>query len=156
MKLKNQTFGDEILWFNGTIKMISAMPSFCVSLPNPRCIQAIIFYFYVVLRILSSLRPEFFNFSFYRPDRPEFSKIEKKIKVLFFNFIFRDRSESPFCSSLHKFYQYQFSLCWFPSCRYWLFLKGRSQGIVANRSTLARTELSPFARCTLGLSRHFY
>ena len=42
-----------------------------------------------------SLRPEFFNFSFYRPDRPEFSKIEKKIKVLFFNFIFRVRSDSP-------------------------------------------------------------
>ena len=41
------------------------------------------------------IRPEVFNFSFYRPDRPEFSKIEKKIKVLFFNFIFRDRSDSP-------------------------------------------------------------
>ena len=68
--------------------------------------------------LFSLLRLEYFNFSFYRPDRPEFSKIEKKIKVLFFNFIFRDRSDSPFFSSLHKFYQYQFSLCWFPSCKY--------------------------------------
>ena len=44
--------------------------------------------------LLLKVRPEFFNFSFYRPDRPEFSKIEKKIKVLFFNFIFRDRSDT--------------------------------------------------------------
>ena len=34
------------------------------------------------------IRPEFFNFSFYRPYRPEFSKIEKKIKVFFFNLFF--------------------------------------------------------------------
>ena len=45
--------------------------------------------------VKNNIRPEFFNFSFYRPDRPEFSKIEKKIKVLFFNFIFRVRSDSP-------------------------------------------------------------
>ena len=34
------------------------------------------------------LRPEFFYFSFYRPSRPNFLEIEKKIKEIFFNFIF--------------------------------------------------------------------
>ena len=35
-----------------------------------------------------SIRPEFFYFSFYRPSRPNFLEIEKKIKEIFFNFIF--------------------------------------------------------------------
>ena len=34
------------------------------------------------------LRPEFFYFSFYRPSLPNFLEIEKKIKEIFFNFIF--------------------------------------------------------------------
>ena len=32
--------------------------------------------------------PEFFYFSFNRPSRPNFLEIEKKIKEIFFNFIF--------------------------------------------------------------------
>ena len=32
--------------------------------------------------------PEFFNFSFYRPSLPNFLEIEKKLKEIFFNFIF--------------------------------------------------------------------
>ena len=40
------------------------------------------------------VRPEFFNFSFYRPSRPNFLKIEKKIKEIFFNFIFVFPSDS--------------------------------------------------------------
>ena len=40
------------------------------------------------------LRPEFFYFSFYRPSLPYFLKIEKKIKEIFFNFIFLFPSDS--------------------------------------------------------------
>ena len=39
-------------------------------------------------------RPEFFYFSFYRPSRPNFLEIEKKIKEIFFNFIFLFPSNS--------------------------------------------------------------
>ena len=39
------------------------------------------------LVVLRSFRPEFFNFSFYRPDRPEFSKLKKK-KKYFFSILF--------------------------------------------------------------------
>ena len=44
------------------------------------------FYFY--------LRPEFFYFSFYRPSRPNFLEIEKKIKEISINFIFLFPSDS--------------------------------------------------------------
>ena len=37
---------------------------------------------------LSIVRPEFFYFSFYRPSRPNFLEIEKKIKEIFFQFYF--------------------------------------------------------------------
>ena len=42
----------------------------------------------------SQIRPEFFYFSFYRPSRLNFLKIEKKIKDIFFNFIFVFSSDS--------------------------------------------------------------
>ena len=40
------------------------------------------------------LGQSFFYFSFYRPFRPNFLKIEKKIKDIFFNFIFVFSSDS--------------------------------------------------------------
>ena len=40
------------------------------------------------------VRPEDFYFSFHRPSRPDFLKIEKKIKDIFFNFIFVFPSDS--------------------------------------------------------------
>ena len=35
-----------------------------------------------------NFRPEFFYFSFYKPSRPNFLEIEKKIKEIFFQFYF--------------------------------------------------------------------
>ena len=46
------------------------------------------------IRNAMALRPEFFYFSFYRPSRPNFLEIEKKIKEIFFNFIFLFPSDS--------------------------------------------------------------
>ena len=96
--------------------------------------------------IWSKIRPEFFNFSFYRPDRPEFSKIEKKIKVLFFNFIFRDRSDSPKKTFRFLVRYINFtntSNIWFPSWKYWLFLEGRSQGRFSRKSGTRTVEDTP-------------
>ena len=41
-----------------------------------------------VEKVLFLLRPEFFYFSFYRPSRPNFLEIEKKIKEIFFSILF--------------------------------------------------------------------
>ena len=54
---------------------------------NHELSQAGKFYLYLV-------RPVFFYFSFYRPSRPKFLEIEKKIKENFFNFIFLFPSDS--------------------------------------------------------------
>ena len=80
--------------------------------------KQILFYHILGCSHFGQVRPEFFNFSFYRPDRPEFLKIEKKIKVLFFNFIFRVRSDSP--KKFHFLIRYinlpiPVSFRWFPS-----------------------------------------
>ena len=56
---------------------------------------------------LFTIRPEFFYFSFYRPSRPNFLEIEKKIKEIFFNFIFLFPSDS---CSLAMFFRFVFSI----------------------------------------------
>ena len=56
---------------------------------------------------MKKLRPEFFYFLFYRPSRPNFLEIEKKIKEIFFNSIFLFPSDS--CSSV-MFFRFVFSI----------------------------------------------
>ena len=64
-------------------------------------------YLYELIYTVKSLRPEFFYFSFYRPSRPNFLEIEKKIKEIFFNFIFLFPSDS--CRSV-MFFEFVFSI----------------------------------------------
>ena len=59
-----------------------------------------------LIQVVKKVRPEFFYFSFYRPSRPNFLEIEKKIKEIFFNFIF-------FISLRHMPVQYWSSVMFF-------------------------------------------
>ena len=59
-----------------------------LSLQSSIMCQALLVWIKLCEKLGAYPRPGFFYFSFYRPSRPNFLEIEKKIKEFFFNFIF--------------------------------------------------------------------
>ena len=89
-----------------------------MNIDNVKTFNKLIFGFDNLLRTSCQeglFRPEFFYFSFYRPSRPNFWEIaKKKIKEIFFNFIFLFPSDS--CQYSTEF-SYVFSFCLFYCCQ---------------------------------------
>ena len=72
---------------------------------------------YSMLHIIltDNIRPEFFYFSCYRPSRPNFLEIEKKIKEIFFSILFFYFPPTHTSTVLES--SYVFSFCLFYCCQ---------------------------------------